>query len=71
MASAELKFCYLEPLAQNCHSFLCLSNLGQVLRGQKCVMAAETDVPRKSIAALTVIPRLFSVQIKLFMHSYA
>lgn len=44
VTSAELKLCYLELLAQNCHATLCLSNLGQVLWGQKCVMAAETDV---------------------------
>lgn len=65
MASAELKFSYLEPPVQNCYTFLCLSDLGQVLWGQKCAMAAETEVPRKSIAALTVILHIFSVQIKI------
>lgn len=44
VASAELTLCYLESLMQNCHSTLCLSNLGQVLWGQKCVLATETDV---------------------------
>jgi len=44
VASADLKFCYLESLVQNRPSTSCLSSLGQVLQGQKRVTAAETDV---------------------------